>query len=362
MVREPNSKTSDLASIILLMISMSALTTFSHTWQASADQCSIQVANPVLKSASGGMSSVIAGQQIVIATTITNFCTEESLPFVAIIEARNSEGVTESLALQSGVLEGIANSTEVEASWIPSHADSYQLRAFIISNMVNPQVLSDVMAAIWDVEESVDGSDGTQRRETAIYALLASDPRLAKYREGVYGHVEDFSPLRREPSGAWIDEASMHVIKEQVVEGDWETGYNVTYKGVTEVQMEIKSAREILTIKEIPLPDSKYQYTFNEQDKAIIRAALDNATARQTLESKEVLGHSTFVTTVAYNGYFTSSETLCPPGKCGRVHFQVEDTKQVMIVWLNTDTHVVARIDLSMEWKQDCRQFDCKES
>ncbi|MGI0012807.1 MAG: hypothetical protein ACREBU_05085, partial [Nitrososphaera sp.] len=211
-------------------------------------------------------------------------------------------------------------------------------------------------------QQSTDGEDGTEAREIAVYALLASDPRLAKYREGVYGHAEDFQPLRKEPSGAWIDEAVMHVIKEQIVEGDWQTGYNVTYRGLTDVNMEIRSAREILSIEEIPLADTTHQYTFNEQDKEIIRAALDNVTVRQTLESKEELGYSTFATVVAYNGYFASSETLCPPGKCGRVHFQVEDTKQVMLVWLNTDTRVVARIDLSMEWKQDCRQFACKES
>lgn len=332
-----------------------------YNGQASATQCSIQVTNPLLRSpSSASLAGVTAGQQFVITTTITNSCID-SLPFVAIIEVRNSEGVTESLALQSGVLEGPADSTEVGAYWIPLHADRYESRVFVISDLVDPAVLSDVMTAGWDVEESMDAHDGTEAREIAVYALLASDPGLAKYRKNVYGHVEDFAPLRKEPSGAWIDEAVMHVIKEQIVEDDWQTGYNVTYRGLTDVKMEIRSAREILSIREIPLADKMNQYSFSQQDKEIILAALDNGTVRQTLESKEAFGYSTFVTGVAYNGYFTNSETLCPPGKCSRVHFQVEDTKQVMIVWLNTDTLVVARINLSMEWKQDCRQFACKE-
>lgn len=347
----------------LLVISLSALITSPFGQQTLAVQCSIQVTDPLLNSTSSVvLVGATLGQQVVITTTVTNTCIEGSLPFVVIIEIRNSMGITESLSWQSGVLVGLGDSTEVGASWIASPADSYESRVFIISDLVNPQILSNVITSGWEVEEPADIYDGTEARERAVYKLLASDPRLAKYRVGVYGHAEDFTPLRQEPSGAWIDEAVMHVIEQQIVEGDWQTSYNVTYRGLMDVRMEIRSGTEILSIEEIPLADNTRQYSFNEQDKEIIRAALDNATVRQTLESKEELGYSTFVTSVAYNGYFTNSETLCPLGKCGRVHFQIEDTKQVMIVWLNTDTRVVARIDLSMEWKQDCCQFACNES
>ncbi|MGH9992342.1 MAG: hypothetical protein ACREAZ_06835 [Nitrososphaera sp.] len=64
------------------------------------------------------------------------------MPAVAIIEVRNSHGITENLSTL-GVL--IKDNTEMSVSWVPAHVDMYTLRTFIVSNLQNPVMLSRVM-------------------------------------------------------------------------------------------------------------------------------------------------------------------------------------------------------------------------
>jgi len=64
-------------------------------------------------------------------------------PFVIIIEARDTTGVTSYLQFQIGRLsaQGIS---DVGVSWLPEKAGTYELRAFAISNFTNPIILTDV--------------------------------------------------------------------------------------------------------------------------------------------------------------------------------------------------------------------------
>lgn len=323
----------------------------------------LPISNPVIKDNEGELvdpTSLVSGNQVTVYRTFRND-DDITRDFVMLIEIRDGEGITIHLTWQNAQM-GPYSQREVGISWLLPDPGDYMLRTYAVSNLTHPQVLSDVETSEITVLQSQDEYyDETDTREIKVYSLLAADPRLAKYRIGVYGHSEDVQPLRKEPSGAWIDEAIMHVIKEQIVEGSWETGYTLTYKGITDVKMEVRSGKEILSIIEIPRPDIIHQYSFNDQDKGIIRAALGNSTVVQELQEKRAGGYKTYVNEVAYNGFFAGS-TSCPPENCARVHFQVENTKQVMIVWLHSETGIVARMDLSQEWKNDCRQYACKES
>jgi hypothetical protein len=305
-------------------------------------------------------TSISSESQVMVYQTFHNN-DRLSRNLLMLFEIRDVEGVSIYIAWQIAQVDP-ESSKEVGISWVAPNPGEYQIRTFPISNFTNPEVLGSVEFADFAVIQPSEAlSDEDDSREIRVYSLLASDPSLAKYRTGVYGHSEDVRPLRREASGAWVDNASMHVVKEEAVEGSWQTGYTLTYKGVMDVSMEIRSAREILSIKETGLPDSVRNYTFSESDKTIIQAALSNSTVTQSLQSKQSQGKTTFVNGVMYNGYFAGSST-CPPANCARVHFQVENTKQVMVVWLHSVTGIVARIDMSSEWEQDCRQFACKES
>jgi len=128
-----------LAAFIAVMLLVSQLASLQG---AFASSCSISVLPPALKSVnSPPLRDVTAGDQLVIATTITN-CIEYDLPFVAIVEVRNSDGLTESLSWQSGILKGHDGQVAVGVMWVPSHGDNFELRAFVVSSLENPQILS----------------------------------------------------------------------------------------------------------------------------------------------------------------------------------------------------------------------------
>ncbi len=112
-----------------------------------ASSCNLETTNPVLKSPSSRvLAEATAGEQFVITTIISNNCVEDDVPFFALVEVRNSDGTTESLSWQSGVLRGIEDQTEVGVSWVPLRGGDYELRTFAVSNTENPQILTAVMS------------------------------------------------------------------------------------------------------------------------------------------------------------------------------------------------------------------------
>jgi len=98
---------------------------------------------PVLKDVTGReLSEVCSGTQAIVTSVLSN-TVDDSLPFVQIIEVRDSSGVTQKLDFQTGTLSARGQS-EVGSSWTPEQPGSYSLRTFSISNLNNPQILSEV--------------------------------------------------------------------------------------------------------------------------------------------------------------------------------------------------------------------------
>lgn len=88
------------------------------------------------------LDEVSVGQQVVLTTNVVN--TEASpQSFVALIEVRDSNGVTVFLAWQTGTLSANGQ-TQVGLSWTPDIADDYEVRTFVISDLNNPTILSPV--------------------------------------------------------------------------------------------------------------------------------------------------------------------------------------------------------------------------
>ena len=101
---------------------------------------------PVVKDVSGGsVDDIVPGQQVVLSTTVQNNL-DEDLPFTALIEVRDSSGITVFLAWQTGTLNADGRA-EVGLSWTPDRSGDYQVRTFVDSNLNNPQVLSQVMTS-----------------------------------------------------------------------------------------------------------------------------------------------------------------------------------------------------------------------
>jgi hypothetical protein len=96
----------------------------------------------VLDSNADSIGKVVAGQQVIVSVTMRNNL-DVGQPITDIIEIRDSSDVTVYLALQSGFIQSIGNHT-IGISWVPEHPDFYRIRAFVVTDLVNPQILSAV--------------------------------------------------------------------------------------------------------------------------------------------------------------------------------------------------------------------------
>jgi hypothetical protein len=106
------------------------------------------VGRPVLKDTIGMVNpSLAAGQQVMLSTEIANN-NDASQPFVALVEVRDSHGLTVFLQWQTGTLNP-SGQAEVGLSWTPDKAGSYYVRTFVVSSLAQEiQVLSAVQESV----------------------------------------------------------------------------------------------------------------------------------------------------------------------------------------------------------------------
>jgi hypothetical protein len=88
------------------------------------------------------LAELTVGRQVVLSTTIKNNNANVQ-PFLAIVEVRNSQQVTESLEWQTGSLSP-DGSADIGISWTPERAGTYQIRTFVISDFERLDILSPV--------------------------------------------------------------------------------------------------------------------------------------------------------------------------------------------------------------------------
>jgi hypothetical protein len=99
---------------------------------------------PALADITGAtITEVTTGQQVVLTTNVKNN-DDQSRPFVAIVEVRDADGITQMLQWQTGTMAANGDAG-VGISWVPENAGTYEVRTFVISNLQNPQVLSEVV-------------------------------------------------------------------------------------------------------------------------------------------------------------------------------------------------------------------------
>ncbi|AFU57027.1 hypothetical protein Ngar_c00770 [Candidatus Nitrososphaera gargensis Ga9.2] len=101
---------------------------------------------PELKDAQGRpVTQVLAGQQVVLSTTVKNN-EAASTPYAAIVEVRDSKGITVFLNWQTGTLQA-DGTTGIGLSWTPETPGTYTARVFVLSGLTNPQILSETITS-----------------------------------------------------------------------------------------------------------------------------------------------------------------------------------------------------------------------
>ena len=145
-----NNRAKVLATIVVTCCLVVA--TILDTNYAFAQSCSLDITQPELHSLHSSLDSPTAGDYLVVATLAKNNCVEDQ-PFVNIVEVRNSDGVTERLGWQTGVVKAPAGATQIGISWVPRAGGDYELRTFVISGFDDPQILSPIMTSTVTIED-----------------------------------------------------------------------------------------------------------------------------------------------------------------------------------------------------------------
>lgn len=113
---------------------------------AGTDNRSTTPSAPALKDAQGNaVSQVLAGQQVVLSTTVKNN-EAGATSYAAIVEVRDSNGITVYLNWQTGTLQANGE-TGIGLSWTPDAPGTYTARVFVLSDLTNPRILSETVTS-----------------------------------------------------------------------------------------------------------------------------------------------------------------------------------------------------------------------
>ena len=112
-------------------------------------------------------------QPFIILTNVTNYG-ELDKAFLAITEAVDSEGVTESIGIVGGLLK-VGESTKVGVSWTPSQSGNYHLKSFAISELEHPMILARPSESDVTVFASLQSPQNTTMPKLKVTELKGDD-------------------------------------------------------------------------------------------------------------------------------------------------------------------------------------------
>jgi len=104
---------------------------------------SISLSSPALRNAGGKTTESANVGELVIPSVRAHNGASGMLSCVIVIELRDENGVTVALKLQERVIPQ-GNLADAGLVWRPENAGSYQIRGFMVDNLENPEVLTDV--------------------------------------------------------------------------------------------------------------------------------------------------------------------------------------------------------------------------
>lgn len=140
-----------ISAIVLLLFTLPVIATATTSTEGvghgdgccNITDCSASMSYPTLSDVTGNeLTLARVNQMVFISTTAVN-CGDNLMPFVAIIEARDKNDITVYLQFQTGELEA-GNASQIGLSWSPEAAGNYELRSFLLSDLEEPQIRSEI--------------------------------------------------------------------------------------------------------------------------------------------------------------------------------------------------------------------------
>jgi len=101
---------------------------------------------PSALAVAAGEDELVVGKQVSLFTEIKSSFLQDEMPFIAIMEVRDANGVTAFLGWQTGTLRP-QDQTQADTSWLPEQPGRFEARIFLISSFQDPRVLSQTMVS-----------------------------------------------------------------------------------------------------------------------------------------------------------------------------------------------------------------------
>lgn len=138
-----------------------------------ASGASIAISGLVMTTIDGKLvGGAVAGQQVLLKLTLIS---DEAQDFVAILDLRDETGVSMNLQWQSGTIDNGVPS-EAGFSWIPPESGEFQARAFVLSSLESPTILSEVSGS--DILIVDDASELPPPPEIEAPVVIDETPEL----------------------------------------------------------------------------------------------------------------------------------------------------------------------------------------
>ena len=171
------------SSIILIASQASSIQSFS---QASESNYQVYVASPYFETARTGtrLNTIHVGQEAMLVISLV-MDSGSSLAYTAIIDIRNSDGVTVNLYSKEGTLN---SGIELEDSipWQPDSTGEFEIRYFIISNAEKPEILSEIQSTKITVDDQQIPTEPDDNTEDTIPIPESGHDSIANYTVLIY--------------------------------------------------------------------------------------------------------------------------------------------------------------------------------
>jgi hypothetical protein len=123
-----------------MVIPFSAIPLFAQTFSDGK----ISISNPIVMTPDSSILwEVKRDSQVILSVEVRNDGLQ-NVPYTAIVEVRDKDGITIYLQYQKSVAKQ-SSSDEIGISWIPNESGDYVIRSFLLSDLDNPIVLSPIM-------------------------------------------------------------------------------------------------------------------------------------------------------------------------------------------------------------------------
>ena len=123
----------------------------------------------------------------------------------------------------------------------------------------------------------VDAKEGT------TYAMVLADDRVKTELEGVLDITSDFVPFEGRQTD--VDVMTLTVTGREILEGSWQTEYVSTLTNRFALEIQVKNGT-IESIERTELDDIRTVFTYTDEEKGIIRTALEIPEMEEALSQK----------------------------------------------------------------------------